>query len=117
MKYANGVPSELVEVIQTRSFSRQIDDLLSASEYEELEWYLSCRPDAGPVIPASGGLRKLKWKAQGRGKRGGVRAIYYWHKSPSLILMLAAFGKNEQADLSRAELKAVRKAVEAEFGG
>jgi mRNA-degrading endonuclease RelE of RelBE toxin-antitoxin system len=117
MRYVNGVPSDPIEVIQTKTFSRQIDDLLSPSGYEELEWHLSCRPDAGPVIPASGGLRKLKWKAEGRGKRGGVRVIYYWHKGPSLILMLVAFGKNERSDLSKAELRAVRKAVEAEFGG
>jgi len=116
MKYANGVPSAPIEVVQTRAFSRRIDDLLGPSEYDELEWYLSCRPDAGPVIPGSDGLRKLKWKAPGKGKRGGTRIIYYWRRSPSMILMLAAFGKGEKADLSKAELAVLRKAVEAEFG-
>lgn len=116
MKYANGVPSTPIEVIQTRAFSRRIDDLLGPTEYEDLEWYLSCRPDAGPVIPGSDGLRKLRWRSEGKGKRGGIRVIYYWRRSPSMILLLAAFGKGERTDLSKTEMKMLRKLVEAEFG-
>jgi mRNA-degrading endonuclease RelE of RelBE toxin-antitoxin system len=116
MKYAIGVPSGLAEVIQTKAFSRRVDDFLGPDEYEELEWYLADRPNAGAVIPGSGGLRKLRWKIEGSGKRGGVRVIYYWYKGSSMIVMLTVFGKNERADLTRAELQVLRKAVEAEFG-
>lgn len=116
MRYANGVPSGLVEIIETKAFSRQIDELLSPGEYEPLGWHLAGDPEAGAVIPGSGGLRKLKWKAQGRGKRGGVRVIYYWCVGPSLLLLLSAFGKNERTDLSKDELNLLRKAVEREFG-
>lgn len=116
MRYANGVLSGLVEVVQTRAFSRKIDGLIGPIDYEELEWYPVGTPSAGAVIPGSGGLRKLKWKAEGRGKRGGVRVIYYWYKGPSMLLMLAAFGKNERVDLTKAELQVLRKVVEAEFG-
>ncbi len=115
MRYANGVLFPLSEVIETKAFSRRIDDLLGPDDRDDLYWYLACTPDAGRVIPGSAGLRKLKWKAEGRGKRGGVRIIYYWFKERELVLLLTAFGKNERADLSREEVGILRKLVEAEF--
>jgi len=65
-------------IIETSVFTRRITELLSDDEYRELQATLVERPKAGPVIPGSGGIRKLRWSASGRGKRGGARVIYYW---------------------------------------
>jgi len=115
MRYANGVPSDLVEIIETKAFSRRIDELLGAEDYRLLQWYLVQRPDAGRVVPGSGGIRKLRWRVEGAGKRGGVRVAYYWHVGAAQLFFLYAFGKNEQHNLTPDQIKALRKTVEAEF--
>jgi hypothetical protein len=72
---------------------------------------LLVRPDAGKVIPKSGGLRKLRVAAKGHGKRGGARVIYYWVVARDRILLLAIFAKNEKEDLTRSELKQLRTLI------
>jgi mRNA-degrading endonuclease RelE of RelBE toxin-antitoxin system len=67
-----------VVIIETSIFTRQVQKLLSTEEYRQLQRALVFRPDLGQVIPGSGGLRKVRWAITGRGKSGGVRAIYYW---------------------------------------
>jgi mRNA-degrading endonuclease RelE of RelBE toxin-antitoxin system len=84
-------------------------------EYRELQSALVARPDAGAVIRGSGGLRKLRWGLQGRGKRGGVRIIYYWAVSSEQILMLLIYPKNEADDLTDEQVKILRQVVEKEF--
>ena len=66
-------------------------------------------------MPASGGLRKLRWAGSGRGKRGGVRVIYYWVTTQERLLMLYIYPKNEQDDLTAEQLKALRSIVEREY--
>jgi mRNA-degrading endonuclease RelE of RelBE toxin-antitoxin system len=65
-------------IIETSIFTRQVQALLDDDEYRRLQTALVIRPDIGDLIPGGGGLRKMRWSAQGRGKRGGVRVIYYW---------------------------------------
>ena len=65
------------EFIETSVFTRRVQRLLSPEAYRLLQIFLSFHPDAGVVIPKSGGLRKLRWAAGGKGKRGGVRIIYF----------------------------------------
>ncbi len=72
-------------------------------------------PEQGPVIPGSGGLRKLRWAGRGRGKRGGLRVIYYWTAREQAFYMLYVYAKNEQGDLTPAQVKALRRAVQEEF--
>lgn len=67
------------------------------------------------IIPHSGGLRKVRWSMSGRGKRGGVRVIYYWVVAEDQILMLFMYPKNEKDDLTPAQLKVLREIVEKEF--
>lgn len=69
------------------------------------------RPDAGVIIQRSGGIRKLRWAAGGKGKSGGVRVIYYWFKADDQIVLLTLYGKSEKADLSAAELKQIVKLI------
>jgi mRNA-degrading endonuclease RelE of RelBE toxin-antitoxin system len=89
--------------------------LLEEEEYRRLQTVLVTHLEIGKIIPGSGGLRKLRWGAQGRGKRGGVRVIYYWVVKQDRILMLLMYGKNEQDDLTADQLKVLRKIVEEEY--
>ncbi len=102
-------------IIETPIFTRGIQAILSDEEYRLLQAQLVQKPDAGKIIPGSGGLRKLRWSASGRGKRGGARVIYYWFVSDEIILMLFAFTKNERADLTTDQLKQLKKLVEGEL--
>ena len=76
---------------------------------------LVIRPDIGELIPGGGGLRKIRWSAQGRGKRGGVRVIYYWAVQQDRILLLLIYAKNEMDKLSPEQLKVVRRLIEDEY--
>lgn len=102
-------------IIETPIFTRRIQAVLSDDEYRLLQAQLVQKPDAGKVIPGTGGLRKLRWSAGGHGKRGGIRVIYYWFVSRELILMLFAYPKNEQNDLTPDQLKQLKKIVEGEY--
>jgi hypothetical protein len=104
-----------VVIVETKAFSARIDDLLTADEYRLLQLELVQRPTLGNVIPGTGGLRKLRWRAAGRGKRGGARVIYFWHASSETILMLFVYPKNERSDLTAAEREALRRLVEKEY--
>lgn len=68
-------------IVETSVFTKRVLKLLLDDEYRELQSELVDRPNAGAVIPGSGGIRKLRWSASGRGKRGGARIIYYWANS------------------------------------
>jgi hypothetical protein len=98
--------------VETPLFSRQIADVMDAEQYRALQAALLERPDAGVLIPGGGGLRKIRWGAQGRGKRGGTRVIYYWQVSADRILLIYVFPKNVQADLTRVQLAALRKILD-----
>lgn len=104
-----------VVIVETQSFSVRIDDLLTAEEYRSLQLELVHHPTAGKIIPGTGGIRKLRWGALGRGKRGGARVIYFWHAASETILMLFAYPKNEREDLTPAQRKALRLVIEKEY--
>jgi mRNA-degrading endonuclease RelE of RelBE toxin-antitoxin system len=98
--------------IETSAFSALLEDWLSDEEYRGLQGYLMERPDAGDIIRGSGGIRKLRWAAKGKGKSGGVRVIYYWAKAPEQIYLLTMYGKSERADIDRATLKRIAAKLE-----
>ena len=102
-------------IVETAIFTRRIQALISDEQYRLLQLQLIAQPDIGKVIPQSGGLRKLRWSLSGQGKRGGIRVIYYWLASRETILMLFVYAKNEQDDLTRQQLKTLRKIIEEEY--
>jgi hypothetical protein len=104
-----------VLIVETRAFSRRIDELISLDDYRGLQLALVRQPTVGALIPGGAGIRKLRWAATGRGKRGGVRILYFLHVKTERLLMLYAFAKNERADLSPAQLKTLRRIVETEY--
>jgi mRNA-degrading endonuclease RelE of RelBE toxin-antitoxin system len=100
--------------VETPLFSRQIAGAMEAEQYRQLQAALLDRPEAGALIPGGGGLRKIRWAAVGRGKRGGTRVIYYWQVSAERIVLVYVYPKNVQADLSRAQIAALRAVIEDE---
>jgi len=95
--------------VETGLFSKLLGDYLSDEEYRRLQNHLLAHPDAGAVIRASGGVRKVRWGAGGKGKSGGVRVIYYWATADQQIFFLTLYGKGEKEDLSATDLKRVVK--------
>jgi len=100
---------------ETSFFTKQINELLSDEELDDLQWALMANPESGDLIRGSGGLRKLRWAGSGRGKRGGLRLIYYWHVPGSVILLLLAYLKNEQDNLTTDQLKILKSIIQNEF--
>lgn len=99
----------LLTVVETPEFIRSTRHLMSEAEREALITFLSERPAAGDLIPGTGGVRKLRWQLEGRGKRGGARVIYYFYNLTMPLFALTAFAKNERVDLSRAEHNELRQ--------
>lgn len=99
-------------IIETPIFTKLITGLMSDDEYKDLQQALVTRPEMGALIKNSGGLRKLRWSLEGRGKSGGVRVIYYWMSTDDQLYMLFAYPKNEQENLTDAQVSALRKIVE-----
>jgi len=102
--------------LETPAFTRRIKELVDDDQYRELQLRLLANPEAGALIPRSGGLRKIRFELPGRGKRGGARVIYYWVTASSRIYLLLAYAKNEQDDLTEEQLKTLRALVRQEFG-
>jgi len=100
-----------MELIETSVFTKQIVEELSDEEYRALQLALVARPNAGDLIPGSGGLRKLRWKLPGRGKRGGARVIYFWQSKDHKIFLLFLYPKNVRSDLSPKELRILRQRI------
>jgi hypothetical protein len=90
--------------------------LLDDEAYRLLQLALLQRPARGPIIPRSGGLRKLRWPLPGRGKRGGCRVIYFWDGASETFYMLLSYLKNDQEDLTAQQLRVLRRLVAEEFG-
>ena len=104
-----------MKFVETTIFTRRVTQLLDDESYRLLQHALVLRPDIGDRIRHSGGLRKVRWQGKGRGKRGGVRVVYYWAVSQDTILMLFIFGKNEQANLTPSQVEQLKKIVEEEY--
>ena len=103
-----------MELIETAVFTKQATVEWSAEEYRAFQLYLVLHPEAGPLIPGAGGLRKVRWRLQGRGKRGGARVIYFYKNAAGRIYLLFLYPKNVRSDLSPRELRTLRSLVEPE---
>ena len=102
-------------IIETSIFTKIITALMSDDEYQKLQKALIEVPTSGKIMTGSGGIRKVRWKLQGRGKSGGARVIYYWATNESQLFMLFAYPKNEMENITKEQLSILKKAVETEF--
>lgn len=101
------------EFIETVFFTKRLVDVLTDEEYVLLQEALILKPEAGVIIPGTKGIRKLRWSLADRGKRGGVRILYYLVLSEHEIYMLYLFRKSEKADLERKQLQLLSDYVAA----
>jgi len=97
--------------IETSLFTRLLSGYLSDDEYLGLQALLMEHPEAGAVVPGSGGVRKLRWAVSGRGKRGGIRVIYYWKCADDEIWMLTLYAKNERSTIPAHILKQIAEEI------
>jgi len=99
-------------IVEMPEFLAATKKLMDETEREKLTVYLAYNPTAGDVVPGSGGVRKVRWALEGRGKRGGARVIYFFHDVEMPLYIFTAYAKSERENLDQAEIKAVKKLSE-----
>ncbi len=106
-----------MEFIEAPTFTRHLPDYLNDDVYRGLQAKLAANPDLGDLMPGTGGFRKLRWAdaRRGKGRRGGLRVIYYYFKSDHQIWLMTLYDKGEASDLTAAEKKALRASIENEL--
>jgi hypothetical protein len=101
------VHTRLITVAETQTFARAAEKIWSEAERVELIDHLAHNPEAGDVIPGTGGVRKLRWGRAGGGKRGGVRVIYFYYRPDCPLYLLLAYAKAQASDLTADQKKVV----------
>ena len=102
----------LLTVAELPEYLRAAGKLLTDADRRTIVDHLAAHPAAGDLIEGTGGVRKLRWARDGRGKSGGVRVIYYVHSEAMPLYLLTMFAKNERANLSKAERNALAGLVD-----
>lgn len=101
--------------VETSVFTAAVRRHLDDEQYRHLQMALMLRPEQGPVIKGTGGLRKVRWAKPGAGKRGGLRVIYAWFPTEQAYFMLYAYSKADQGDLTPAQAKALSRVAREEL--
>ncbi len=104
-------------VVETGEFLKRVKPLLPDLERQELVAFVGANPEAGEIMPGTGGVRKLRWAREGAGKRGGARVVYYYHNERLPVFLLTAYSKNRKANLSKAERNEMKRLVPALVAG
>jgi hypothetical protein len=107
MTYLTAVQTRPITVVETQAFARSAAKIWSLDEVAALVDHMARNPEAGDVIPGTGGVRKMRWSRAGSGKRGGTRVIYFYYRSDFPLYLLLAYGKAQATDLTQDEKKAV----------
>ena len=107
LTYIHAVFTRPIAVAETQAFARAAERIWSEDERTELVDYVAHNPEAGDVIPGTGGVRKLRWARAGGGKRGGARVVYFYYRPDCPLYLLLAYAKAQASDLTTDEKKAV----------
>ena len=102
----------MLTVVETPTFVRLSEDLWSEDDRTGFIDFIAANPEAGDVVPESGGLRKIRWGRAGRGKRGGVRVIYYNRLTQGEIWLLLIYGKSVQDNIPAHVLRQIKEELE-----
>jgi hypothetical protein len=102
------------EFIESAAFERFLPYYLDDDGYGELQQFMMRHPEAGRVVRGSGGVRKLRWRREGAGKRGGLRVIYYVRYRPNQFWMLTLYAKTKQENIPAHVLEQLKEAFEHE---
>jgi hypothetical protein len=110
------MPPGFFQFVEAPAFSRYRENYLDDDEFRRLQAHLAVDPESGDIIPGAGGIRKLRWNdpQRGKGKRSGLRIIYYGFLSEGEIWLLTLYGKNEAPDLTARQKDELRRALEVE---
>lgn len=103
---------EMLTVVETLLFQKQWPHYWSEDERGEFAAYIAEFPDAGDVVPESGGIRKIRWRRAGTGKSGGVRVIYFTRTTEGEVVLLTLYAKSKTDNIAGAKLKEIRRALE-----
>jgi hypothetical protein len=105
-----------MEFVEAPAFTRYLSGYLNDDEYRGLQNRLSAGPELGEVMPGTGGFRKLRWadSRRGKGRRGGLRVIYYYFPGEQQIWLMTLYDKDEASDLTAKQREALKNAIEIE---
>jgi hypothetical protein len=105
-----------MEFIEAPFFTQHVHGYLNDESYRALQEELAINPRTGDVMPGTGGFRKMRWAdpRRGKGRRGGLRIIYFYFESEQQIWLMMLYGKNEATDLTPVQKKALKAALDAE---
>ena len=96
-------------VVETEEFVGHCRPILTSAERDALIAHLGSNPEAGQVLPGTGGVRKIRWATRGHGKRGGARVIYYYYNPSIPLFLLDIYAKNEKANLSGVDKRSLKQ--------
>ena len=102
-------------LVETPVFTRQVLGVLTDDEYRQLQLALVFRPEQGVLVPSGQGLRKLRWPQPGRGKRGGLRVLYYWHRPSETVYLLFVYEKSQRGQLSPRQIRRLGSLIRKEL--
>ncbi len=101
----------MITIAETQEYASQVKKLLNDNEQKNIIDYLSVHPKSGDLIQGTGGIRKLRWGRENKGKSGGVRIIYYYHSDKMPLYLLTLFGKGQKVNIDKAERNELAKFV------
>ncbi|MBI1302083.1 MAG: addiction module toxin RelE [Alphaproteobacteria bacterium] len=102
----------MITIGETLQFIKKAEKLMTKAEKDELVEFVAKNPEAGDIIPKTGGVRKLRFAREGQGKSSSFRVIYYYYNVQNPVYMLTVFEKNEKANISDAEKQTIYKAIQ-----
>ena len=104
----------MLTFIETKLFTQLVANYLTDDEYAARQGAIAANPQGGDVVRGSGGVRKLRWRGSGRGKRGGIRVIYYLRLRQGQVWMLTLYAKNEADAIAGHTLKKIKEEIGGE---